>query len=287
MTRAFDTTQNCSSVAACLLSQDVNTVVRYYSRSAWKRVEPAEARALGQAGMKLAAVYQDRQTQPEDFSLSIGRLTGARAAEYARFSIYQPTGSAIFFSVDFDPTAKILNDDVVPFFQGLREGLDGVVPGYRIGVYGSGLTCRTLKTKGVAELFWLAQARGWQGYKAFSDSNEWHLRQEMPGSICGIAGDPNTTNPALPDFGAFLPSVGALDADNPPAPSPAQGTHRVNARSGLRLRSGPGTEFDSQTVLPLGTVVTVLARQGDWAMVDLQGDGVSDGFAFAAYLTAV
>lgn len=291
MTRAFDTTRDCSGAAACLMAQEVECVVRYYTRSDWKRVEPKEARALGRAGMKLAAVYQDRQTKPEDFSASIGRLTGRRAAEYARFSVFQPPGSGIYFSVDFDPTAQILNERVVPFFQGLREGLDEVVPGYRIGVYGSGLTCRTLKTKGAAELFWLAQARGWQGYRAFSESGDWHLKQEMPATLCGIEGDPNQLNPAHPDYGAFLPAVDELDADippAPPAPPPAAGIrYRVNARSGLRLRGGAGTEFESLNVLPLGTVVTGLRRQGEWALVDLEGDGTADGFVFAAYLTEV
>jgi hypothetical protein len=60
--------------------------------------------------------------------------------------------------------------------------------------------------------------------------------------------------------------------------------YRVNARSGLRLRSGPGTNFDTIELLPLGRLVFVGKRQGEWVEVDLQGDGVIDGFAFASYL---
>lgn len=284
MPSAFDTTRDCSAAAACMLAKGCKTVIRYYSRSAWKRIDPKEAAALGRAGMQLLPVYQDRQTEPEDFSLAIGRLTGVRAAEYGRFNTYQPVGTAIYFSVDFDVSAKILNDAIVPYFQGLREGMDSVVTGYRIGVYGSGLTNKTLRAEGVAELFWLAQARGWSGYKEFSNSDEWHLRQEMPNGMCGIEGDPNEVNPAYTDIGAFVPSPELVEPNIAVASAVNTSWRKVNARKGLKLRSGAGTEFDALNLLPYDTRVRVLSRKGDWALVDLHGDGAADGFVFAAYL---
>jgi len=53
----------------------------------------------------------------------------------------------------------------------------------------------------------------------------------------------------------------------------------------LRLRAGPGTNFDVQQVLPLGTPVSVVNRSGDYAALDLNGDGVIDGYVFAGYLS--
>ena len=60
---------------------------------------------------------------------------------------------------------------------------------------------------------------------------------------------------------------------------------KVNSRSGLRLRNGPGLEFDSSRTLPLGTSVRPLKTVGSWTLVDLQGDGVADGFVSSAFLT--
>ncbi|MFL6744065.1 MAG: SH3 domain-containing protein, partial [Sphingomicrobium sp.] len=60
--------------------------------------------------------------------------------------------------------------------------------------------------------------------------------------------------------------------------------HVVIARDGLKLRSGPGLEFGTVRTLPMGTNVQVLAREGQWAQVDLQGDGGADGFMFHAFL---
>jgi lysozyme len=61
----------------------------------------------------------------------------------------------------------------------------------------------------------------------------------------------------------------------------------VTARSGLRLRGGPGLEFDVLRTLPCGSVVYVGQQKADWVEVDLQGDGYADGWAFQSYLRAV
>jgi hypothetical protein len=67
---------------------------------------------------------------------------------------------------------------------------------------------------------------------------------------------------------------------SPPSP------HVVIARDGLKLRAGPGTEFTSERTLPAGTMVNVLRREGQWAQVDLQGDGRADGFMHSSFLRA-
>lgn len=61
----------------------------------------------------------------------------------------------------------------------------------------------------------------------------------------------------------------------------------VIARDGLKLRSGPSTEFPSARTLPLNTRVNVLSRENGWALVDLQGDGNADGFMHLAFLRSV
>jgi hypothetical protein len=79
-----------------------------------------------------------------------------------------------------------------------------------------------------------------------------------------------------------------LASPQPPAPAMiVPGRYAVIARSGLKLRGGPGTDFDSERTLPLGTelnVVDLSSQDQAWARVDLQGDGILDGFVFAAFL---
>ncbi len=66
------------------------------------------------------------------------------------------------------------------------------------------------------------------------------------------------------------------------------GRSTVVARGGLRLRQGPGIGFGVEKTLPLGTELWVVEYAGPdaaWAKVDLEGDGLFDGYVFAAFLS--
>lgn len=70
----------------------------------------------------------------------------------------------------------------------------------------------------------------------------------------------------------------------------APGRYAVIARDGLKLRGGPGTSFDSEMTLAAGTelnVVGISDQDRRWARVDLEGDGLLDGYVFAAFLARV
>ncbi len=58
----------------------------------------------------------------------------------------------------------------------------------------------------------------------------------------------------------------------------------VIARDGVKLRTGPSTDFPAVRTLPSGTPVTVLSREGIWGLVDLEGDGQADGFVSTPFL---
>ncbi len=75
----------------------------------------------------------------------------------------------------------------------------------------------------------------------------------------------------------------AVDLGAAPAPSSGE-RFVVNARSGLRLRTQPSESAEIIRSLPFGTPVSVLRREAEWALVDLQGDGAADGFVFFAFL---
>jgi hypothetical protein len=67
----------------------------------------------------------------------------------------------------------------------------------------------------------------------------------------------------------------------------APGRYVVLARGGLRLRGGPGTNFDSERTLPVGTELNVVgasSQDPSWAHVDLEADGLLDGYVFASFL---
>lgn len=75
-----------------------------------------------------------------------------------------------------------------------------------------------------------------------------------------------------------------------PTPMPL-GAYVVNVRTDLKLRGGPGTEFPALKSLLNGTSLNVLefddVASGVWALVDLEGDGVKDGYVFAQFIEPV
>ena len=297
MARVIDTPADASRAADCLKRQGYDTVIRYYSRSAWKRLTPPEAVALARAGIGLAVVYQNRQNRAADFTAQTGSAAGRDAADYAANVIYQPAGSALYFAVDFDASKAEVDRSVAPYFEAVRAALSAAQaaggPLYRLGVYGSGRTCRMLLERGAAELAWLTQPTGWAEYDRFRDSGDWHLLQRAATTVCGLPCDPDETNPQRPDFGAFTLDLDDLAGALPPAERVARpavarisppSRYRVIARDGLRLRAGPSTQFEVRSLLPFGTPLDVLSRNGGWALVDLNGDGAADGFCLADFL---
>ncbi|MFC7418338.1 glycoside hydrolase family protein [Iodobacter arcticus] len=60
--------------------------------------------------------------------------------------------------------------------------------------------------------------------------------------------------------------------------------YQVIARKGLNLRSGAGLEFSILELLPAQKKVFVLREKEGWAAIDLDGDGLLDGWALADFL---
>jgi Bacterial SH3 domain len=70
----------------------------------------------------------------------------------------------------------------------------------------------------------------------------------------------------------------------------AAGRYVVVARGGLKLRGGPGTNFDSEKTLPAGTELNVVegdSQDPSWVHVDLEADGLLDGYVFSSFLAPV
>lgn len=62
------------------------------------------------------------------------------------------------------------------------------------------------------------------------------------------------------------------------------GLFEVVAKDTLNLRGGPGTDFKVLRALDPGTRLRVLREDGAWRMVDLENDGIPDGFVHGTFL---
>jgi hypothetical protein len=87
----------------------------------------------------------------------------------------------------------------------------------------------------------------------------------------------------VPDVVAEHPHFEPMEGIGPRGPAEA-GALTVVARPGLRLRSGPGTDFDVIRLIPFGTQVHPVKTVGSWTQVDLLGDAAADGFVHSSFL---
>lgn len=285
MKSIIDAAQTLEPFAGELAQGGVNTVFRYYNHKnvslKTKRLEKSEASALSDHGISLGVVFQQRAREIQDFAGEQGVRDATRALELAH-NLGQPTDSAIYFAVDRDFVKTSSLETIAAYFEKIESAFSGA---YKVGAYGSGKVLSFLRTRGLVEYCWLAQARGWSGYKSFLQSGDWTLMQQMPAVWpgAGFSYDANIINPGLSDFGQFMigASTNAKITSGPPL------IMQVNARSGLRLRSGPSVQFGIIDTLPFGTIVFAGKVEDGWARVDLEGDGLYDGYMHVSYLTTL
>jgi hypothetical protein len=204
--KGLDTATELTRHAAALREQGYDFVVRYYSHNAAKNLSLGEARALSAAGLLIGAVWETAGTHASFFNRAQGVADGGAAFRMAQVTIGQPSGSAIYFAVDYDATGADIDGPVSDYFAGVKMAFaaaaDGLSP-YAVGVYGSGLCCDTLIDKQLATLGWLSQSSGFAGSKAYAEGARYNLIQQLPAQASVDPGselsfDPDATNPGKP-----------------------------------------------------------------------------------------
>lgn len=293
MHHVIDTPWNCAPHAQALKSGGVASVIRYFNHSnstrlPEKRLEPDEADTLAAAGLSLVTVFQQRGGaggKISDLDRESGERDAARALELAE-RIGQSEGSTIYFAVDHDYWMPHEIEKITPYFDAVATALKGK---YRVGSYGSGKIGAAMRDAGHVDMIWLAAATGWAGTKDMLKTDQWALYQEWPPIETPLPHDGNLVSPAWHDYGQFVPNgaaAGNLDPEDV-VPVPNSVLLEVTARSGLKLRRGPGQGFTVETALPHGSLVHGMGRNGDWVKVDVEGDGLADGYMHGGFLKAV
>lgn len=260
----------------------IETVIRYYchrnsKKFPDKRLTRAEASAIEDHGMRIAVVFQQNGRDIANFSSAGGARDAQRALDCAG-DIGQPEGSAIYFGVDEDFVKSAERAAIRDHFEAVRQIIAGR---FRVGLYGSGGLAMMLLDAHSIDLVWLPRALGWHRSREFKESGRWNLFQNAIDTYVGsLSCDTNIHNAANGDFGSF-----SLSGTMTPT-APARPVFEVVARGGLHLRGGPGTNFQVFRTLPQGAFVEILERSadGEWAMVDLESDGLADGYCHAALL---
>ncbi|MGD9615947.1 MAG: glycoside hydrolase domain-containing protein [Alphaproteobacteria bacterium] len=199
--RGIDMGMDSRDVTQELKGSGLHFVARYYRSpvSRWPALTAEEAGSISSNGMKVVAVWQHLSHRPDHFTYERGHSDAVNAYQQARV-LGQPSGSAIYFAVDYDAPARDIAGVVQQYFRGVHAGLaaaGGGSPPYRVGVYGSGAVCRYLKRIGLAEYAWLSASTAWYGSRDFTD---WNIKQGLRSSMVSFN---HGLNEARGDYGGF------------------------------------------------------------------------------------
>jgi hypothetical protein len=236
----IDTPNNTASNLTRLKANGVTGIIRYNDRfSTWKQIKPAEARAIAAAGLELGLVYEHTATPSGD---SLG-YDDAAYCKAISASLGMPHGAGVYFAVDYDPSQSVVRNNILPYFRGIQRAFNGT--GFRVGVYGSGLTCRLLKEAHLVELTWPTCSRGFTESRAYVASRAWDIWQvECDATLAGLDVDLNAVNTIhWGQFTPFGPPVPTPPPIPPPTPQPIHDNEWIQS-SLNKLGAKPQLEVD-------------------------------------------
>jgi hypothetical protein len=205
MTKIIDTNSETTSKLQQLRNRGIECIIRYISPNTGgeKVVKPAEARAIADAGLKLALVFQVwggvNNFAHDDIDGDSGAIHGNFARQWAT-NVGAPDNTIIWFAIDTDCTAARYQQRVRPYFQAARAALQGK---FRIGIYACGFVCEQAIAERLVDATWLTQSMGFNGSLAFRNSRRWTLLQGPETTLEGLSIDSNEANGD--DYGAFVP----------------------------------------------------------------------------------
>ncbi len=177
------TTQITPSLAKALKALGVEFICRYLvpEKYAWKRLTPDEVKATAAEGIYLLSIFEttaDRVRGGEE----VGKIDGQLAFVEAQI-VNQPTGSAIYYAVDYDAQTKDY-DALEAYFRVARQQIK---PLYLIGCYGSYAVIEELYRRGVIDCGW--QTYAWSKGKLSPKANLYQYKNGV--MLAGIQCDMN------------------------------------------------------------------------------------------------
>lgn len=215
----IDTNHNVTPVLARLKAAGITTVIRYVAAGLVgneKVVKPAEARAIREAGMRLALVYE---ISGRPSGTAVGRRDGQFFAGYAP-TVGAPPGVAVaWYTVDYDAGPSDY-PGILAACKAFKAACNAA--GYKVGIYASGyISDRLTEDGGIDEiggvpLIWLTDSLGFRGSRDSLHAGRYVMAQSLPRITASIDNDLNTLNTKIASanmnyVGDFGPDVVYVD----------------------------------------------------------------------------
>ena len=178
----------------------------------------ADALALSQQGISIVSIFERSPTSVAYFTgttngISNADFDAADAIAAAR-AAGQPTGSAIYFTIDYDPSAQSDFTAIDTYFQEVRADLASSQ--YKLGVYGPGDVLNVLaRDPAVSPDFTFLDSYAWP-VNGFTGQNIQRIHNAVPAAPTSIGFDVDLDTAFGSNFGQWTAgSVGVSFAVSP------------------------------------------------------------------------
>ncbi|WP_435002599.1 glycoside hydrolase domain-containing protein [Bacillus atrophaeus] len=162
--------------------------VRTSSGLASKALTAKELSTIFDAGLRVFPIYQDGGYESSYFVKDQGTRDAYSAASAAR-RLGFPSGTTIYFAVDFDAYDYEVTDKIIPYFQEIKSAFAkmqtfSTAPKYEIGVYGPRNICiRTAEAELTKYSFVANMSTGFSGNLGYPMPDNWAFDQFYEGTI--------------------------------------------------------------------------------------------------------
>ncbi|EIF11783.1 MULTISPECIES: glycoside hydrolase domain-containing protein [Bacillus] len=167
--------------------------VRTSSGLTSKALTSKELSTIFNAGLSVFPIYQDGGYESSYFVKDQGTRDAYSAASAAR-RLGFPSGTTIYFAVDFDAYDYEVTDKIIPYFQEIKSAFMkmqafSTAPKYEIGVYGPRNICIRTSEAGLTKYSFTANmSTGFSGNLGYPMPKNWAFDQFYEGTIGSGAG---------------------------------------------------------------------------------------------------
>ncbi|MFE6836813.1 glycoside hydrolase domain-containing protein [Streptomyces sp. NPDC057705] len=159
-----------------------------------KAIRPGELATIAANGLRCFPIYQTYGRAASGFTRTRGRDAALAAANAAKNHGFKE-GARIFFAVDFDAYDFEITDNVIPYFQGVEEGLAMFGNPYAVGVYGPRNVCIRVGQAGLSTASFVSDmSSGFSGNYGYPLPPDWAYDQVVTINVGSGAGAINIDN---------------------------------------------------------------------------------------------
>jgi RHS repeat-associated protein len=170
-----------NATATTLKNNGYNMIGRYLTGKAngiSKALTASEIKIIFNNGLKFFPIYETSGTYLSYFTASQG-ITDAANAINASANLGLPSGTTIYFAVDFDAMDSDVTSNVMPYFQAISSYFGSHNSnGYKIGVYGARNVAARVYSAGYASnIFVCDMSTGFSGNLGYKIPTQWAFDQ--------------------------------------------------------------------------------------------------------------